>query len=277
MIYREFAKSGFKTSVIGMGTYYDSLWIAAAMLFKGHRGEVQKLSALKAGLDGGINFIDTAEIYQSEGIVARAIAGRKRDELFLATKVWSNHLRPDKLEKALRRSLSRLNTRYVDLYQVHFPSSRVPIAETMGAMEKLVDEGVIRNIGVSNFSYNQLIAAEAAMKKHEISSTQMHYNMLRRDVEEQILPHCEKERIAMIAYYPLAHGKLARTSGESVERIMRDHNCSSRSQVALAWLVARSPVNFPIPRASREEHVKEDVSAGDVALSPEEMKSLESL
>ncbi len=274
-MYREFGNTGFKPSVLGMGTYYDAFWIASAMLFKIQRGKGKKIDALKAGLENGINFIDTAEIYQSEPLVAEAIKGRKRDELFIATKVWSNHLKPDKLEKSCRRSLAKLGTSYIDLYQIHFPSSRAPITETMSAMEKLVDRGLIRSIGVSNFSYNQMLEAESALKKHRLSSTQMNYNMLHRDVEREILPHCEKEKISMIAYYPLGHGKLAKKSYDAIEKICADRKITY-AQLALAWLVSRSPVNFPIPRASQPSHVKEDALAGDVTLSPEEMKRLES-
>ena len=88
MRYREFAKTGFKTSLVGMGTYYDALWIAQAMIFRIQRGKDKKLDSLKAGLEAGLNFIDTAEIYTSENIVAEAIKERKRDELFVATKVF---------------------------------------------------------------------------------------------------------------------------------------------------------------------------------------------
>ena len=279
MLYREFGKSGFKTSVIGMGTYYDALWIATAMIFKLQRSAAKKLDALNTGLDNGINFIDTAELYQSETIVAKAIKGRKRDELFIATKVWSNHLSADKIEKSCMKSLSRLDTSYIDLYQIHFPSTRTPLRETIGAMEKLVSEGKIRNIGISNFSYNQMIEAESALKSQELCSTQMNYNMLRRDVEREILPHCEKEKIAMIPYYPLAHGKLGKENGlgkgEAIDKILKNHKGLSYSQLALSWLVTRSDVNFPIPRASRSSHVKDNALAGDVLLTPEEMKTLE--
>lgn len=276
-MYREFGKSSFKTSVIGMGTYYDAFWIASAMIFRVQRGRARKLEALKTGLDIGINFIDSAEIYQSETIVGDAIKGRKRDELFIATKVWGIHLKPDKLEKACRRSLSKLNTSYVDLYQIHFPSSRVPITKTMAAMEKLVDLGLIRNIGVSNFSFAQMTEAESALKKYELASTQMNYNLSRRDVEKEILPHCEKEKIAMIPYFPLAHGKLAKRTNEVIERISKNHGGISYARVALGWLTTRSSLNFPIPRASNAIHVKDNASAGDVILSPEEMKSLDTI
>jgi len=110
-----------------MGTYYDPQWIATAKTIGWKRGAASKVEALEAGLDGGMNFIDTAELYGSEPLVARAIKGRKREDLFIATKVWPNHLRRDALVRALENSLKRLETPYVDLYQVHFPNTRVPI------------------------------------------------------------------------------------------------------------------------------------------------------
>jgi diketogulonate reductase-like aldo/keto reductase len=174
------------------------------MLFGIRRGKEKKLEALKTGLDSGINFIDTAEIYRSEPIVAKAIAGRKRDELFVASKVWSNHLKPESLVESCKKSLENLGISYTDLYQIHSPSSRVPITDTMRAMEDLLDKGLIRSIGISNFSYGQTVEAVQAMKRHEISSTQMSYSLVHRDIEREILPYCEKEKIAVIAYFPLA-------------------------------------------------------------------------
>ncbi|MDG6923670.1 MAG: aldo/keto reductase [Nitrososphaerota archaeon] len=275
MRYREFARTGFKLSTIGMGTYYDPVWIMLATLLGIQRGRESKLKALTAGLDSGINFIDTAEIYRSESIVADAIAGRKRDEIFIASKVWSNHLKPEALAKACKKSLERLHTPYIDLDQIHFPSSRVPIKETMGAMEDLMEKGMIRSIGISNFSYAQLVEAVEAMKKHEISSVQLNYNLAHRDVEREILPYCEKENIALIAYYPLGHGKLARDSRGIKEVVSNRAGKISPPQVALSWLTTRSECVYPIPRASTMDHVKEDALAGDVVLSQEEMEMLD--
>jgi diketogulonate reductase-like aldo/keto reductase len=275
MRYKEFAKTGFKTSLVGMGTYYDPLWIAQAMILGVQRGKEKKLDALKAGLEGGINFIDTAEIYRSESIVAEAIKERKRDELFVATKVFRTHLHEDALIKSCKRSLSKLGTSYIDLYQVHMPNSRVPIKETMGAMEKLLNDGLIRAIGISNFSMKQMQDAEAALKKAEISSTQMSYSLAHREIEKGILPHCEKENIAVIAYFPLGHGKLA---GEFKGYSDVTSNVESKkwipSQVALSWLFSKKVV-FPIPRASKRNHVQLDAQAADLQLTPYLMQILE--
>jgi diketogulonate reductase-like aldo/keto reductase len=257
-----------------MGTYYDPPWILLATLFGIRRGKISKIDAIKAGLDLGMNFIDTAEIYRSEPLIARAIAGYKRDELFVASKVWSNHLREDALKKACKRSLLRLATSYLDLYQVHFANTRVPISETMRAMEQLVDGGLIRAIGVSNFSLSQMIEAESALKKHELASNQLHYNLAHRTVERDVLPHCEKENIALIAYFPLAHGKLSKEGG-AITEIAYKHN-ATRSQVALSWLLRKSNVTFPIPRASKANHIREDARAPDLNLSNEDLSRLDS-
>jgi diketogulonate reductase-like aldo/keto reductase len=244
------------------------------MLFGIRRGKENKLEVLKTGLDSGINFIDTAEIYRSEPIVATAIAGRKRDEIFVASKVWSNHLKPESLVKSCQKSLEHLGTSYMDLYQIHSPSSRVPITDTMRAMEDLLDKGLIRSIRISNFSYRQTVEAVQAMKRHEVSSTQMSYSLVHRDIAREILPYCEKEKIAVIAYFPLGHGKLAKNSSGINEIIAKRTNHLKPSQVALSWLFNRSESVFPIPRASKFKHVRENAIAGDIELIPAEMKLL---
>jgi diketogulonate reductase-like aldo/keto reductase len=272
--YKTLGKDGPKLSEIGMGTYYDPLWIATAKSIGWMRGASAKVEALRAGLDGGINLIDTAEIYGSEPLVARAIRGRKRQELFVATKVWPNHLRRDALVRALEKSLRRLETSYVDLYQVHFPNSRVPIAETMAAMEEMKDKGKLLSIGVSNFSLQQLIEANAALKKSQIASNQVEYSLANREIEADLLPYCESNGISILAYYPLGHGKLA---GGGAQRKM-EAPCKAYSktpaQVALNWLVSGRNV-FAIPRASRAGHVKENLGASGWELRPDDKTLLE--
>jgi diketogulonate reductase-like aldo/keto reductase len=275
MRYREFAKTSFKTSLIGMGTFYDAFWIGQAMIFHFQRGKDKKLDALKAGLEAGINFIDTAEIYRSENIVAEAIKERKRDELFVATKVFQRHLHEDALIKSCKRSLSKLGTSYIDLYQIHMPNSRVPIGETMGAMEKLLNDGLIRAIGISNFSFKQMKEAEEALKKAEISSTQMNYNLVHRGIEKDILPHCEKEKIAVIAYFPLGHGKLIGEFGGYPEIMKSMDKKWTPSHVALSWLFSRSEAVFPIPRASTRNHVQLNAQAADLQLTSDQIQTLE--
>jgi len=270
---KEFGKTGRKVPEIGMGTYYDPLWIVTGFL-GWKRGAAKKVAALKEGLDRGMLFIDTAEIYQSEPLVAEAIRGGKRDELFLATKVAWNHLHHDDVIKSLEKSLRRLDTSYVDLYQVHMPNGRVPIGETMSAMEELVSQGKVLAIGVSNFSLEQVKAAQASLSKSQLASIQMPYNLMNRSLERNLLPYCDRESIAVMAYYPLAHGKLA-PSDSAVAELSAKYS-KTRSQLALRWLAQKKNV-FPIPRASNPEHVRSNSEASGWELAPEDATRLEKL
>ena len=270
---KEFGRTNKKVSEVGMGTYYDPAWIATA--FPGWRRDAtRKVEAIRTGLDSGMTLIDTAEIYRSEPLVAKAVQGRKREELFIATKVWPGHLQRDSVIRALEKSLSQLQLDYVDLYQIHWPNPRIPISETMSAMEELVARGRILDVGVSNFSLEQLVEANAALKKSQLASTQMSYNLLDRSIERGILPYCEREGIAVLAYYPLAHGRLA--SGEHRLEEFAKERSRTPAQVALNWLTSRANV-FPIPRASNPPHVAEDVGASGWRLTEDDLAELEGL
>ncbi len=185
---KQFGKTGRAVTEIGMGTYYDKPWIRVAK-HGWSIGASRKTKALRAGLEGGIRLIDTAEAYYSEPFVAKAIRGMKRDELFIATKVWLDHLHREDLVLALERSLKRLELSYVDLYQIHFPNSSVPIRETMGAMQEMVGRGKMLSIGVSNFSLEQMIEANSALAKSEIASAQVNYSLIHRKYEKDIIPY----------------------------------------------------------------------------------------
>ncbi len=271
MMTKQFGKTGRAVTEIGMGTYYDKPWIRVAK----HGvalGASRKIKAIRAGLERGINLIDTAEAYFSEPFVAKAIKGRKRDELFIATKVWLDHLHRDDLVMALDRSLRRMELTYVDLYQIHFPNSSVPIAETMGAMEEMIEKGKIRAIGVSNFSLAQMTEANSALRKSQLAASQVNYSLVHRKVERDIIPYCQQNGLAVLAYYPLGHGTLAKPSPK-LDAICR-RNSKTAAQVALNWLVSKPNV-FAIPRASRSNHVVEDLGGSGWRLSEGEIAELE--
>ena len=275
MEYRPFGKSGVKVSVIGMGTYYDPLWIAASMIGLKPSRE-RKIQALRVGLENGINLIDTAEIYGSETIVGEAIKGFNRDELFIATKVWPSHLRYDSVIKAAQGSLRRLGVKYIDLYQIHFPNRKVPIEETMRAMEYLVDKGIIRFIGLSNFNLKQVIEAQQALKRHEVVALQLPYSLVDRRIEEDIIPYSKKENIAILCYYPLGHGRLVREFPEDLLTLVKkNHGDKTPAQIALNWIISKHENTFPIPRASNPIHVEENLGAVGWRLSEEEIKIIE--
>lgn len=277
MDYGEFGRAKVKVSDIGMGTYYDASWIAASRLSGYRQGREDKIAALRSGIELGINLIDTAEIYETEPLVAEAIKGYRRDTLFIATKVWPMHLKYDQVLKAAQRSLQRLQCSYIDLYQIHWPNPMVPIKETMRAMEKLVDDGEVRYIGVSNFSLSQTKEAEEALSKYELVSNQVEYSLKVREIEADLLPYCDKNGIVILAYRPLAHGALANPSGKLkavIDEISQKDGGKTSSQIALNWLLNKSRMVFPIPRASRPQRVAEDAGAVGWSLDPSDMAKL---
>jgi diketogulonate reductase-like aldo/keto reductase len=275
MEFRDFGKTGVKVSMIGMGTYYDPQWIVLSRIGIMPSKE-RRVEAIKTGLEGGINFIDTAELYNTEELVAEAINGYDREKLFIATKVWPSHLKYDAVIKAAKNSLKRLKTKYIDLYQIHFPSRTVPIEESMRAMEKLVDDGIIRFIGVSNFNLEQLKKAQESLKKYEISSIQMPYSLVDRRLESDILPYTKENNIAVICYYPLGHGRLTKQfPSDALELIKKNHGDKTYAQISLNWIISKHENTFPIPRASNPSHVKENLEAVGWRLTKEEIEKLE--
>jgi diketogulonate reductase-like aldo/keto reductase len=278
MEYRDFGRTKVKVSAIGMGTYYDVSWTMASRLLSHRQGREDKIAALKSGIEICINLIDTAEMYDTEPLVAEAIRGFNRDAIFIATKVSSTHLKYQQVLKAAQRSLEKLQCSYIDLYQIHWPNPLVPIKDTMRAMEKLVDEGKVRYIGVSNFSLSQTKKAEEALSKHELVSNQVQYSLKARKIETDLLPYCDRNSIAILAYRPVAHGELANPSGRLktvVDEISQKHGGKTPAQIALNWLVNKSKMIFPIPRASRPQRVKENVGAVGWNLDPEDMVKLD--
>lgn len=278
MEYHEFGKTGFKVSDIGMGTFYDPAYVTASFILRHKIGRAEKVAALRKGLELGINLIDTAEIYKTEDIVAEAIKDHDREDLFLSTKVFWNHLRYKDVLKAAENSLKKLRCSYIDLYHVHMPNRRVPIEETMKAMEKLVDEGKIRYIGVSNFSLQQMKKTEEALSKNELASNQVEYSLRVRTIENDVLPYCEQKRIAIMAYRPLAHGALAEPNARLkhiMDGISQKYGGKTPAQIALNWLIRKSKMIFPIPRASRPERVIENAGAVGWSLEAEDLKKLE--
>ena len=278
MEYHEFGNTGFKVSDVGMGTYYDPAYLTVSFVFRRQGGRAEKTAALRKGLELGINLIDTAEIYQTEGIVAEAIKDHERENLFLSTKVLLTHLRYQSVLKAAENSLKRLKCSYIDLYQIHMPNRMVPIEETMRAMEKLVEDGKIRHIGVSNFSLEQMKKAEEALSKNKLVSNQVEYSLKVRSVENDLLLYCEQKRIAILAYRPIAHGSLASPKGQLkrvMDEISQKYGGKTPAQIALNWLMGKSGMVFPIPRASRPERVIENAGSVGWRLEAEDVKKLE--
>jgi diketogulonate reductase-like aldo/keto reductase len=241
-----------------------------------YRGGVEPL---RRGVELGAVLIDTAEMYGTEDVVGQAVKGI-RDRVFLATKVSGSHLRYDDVLRAAETSLRLLDTDFIDLYQIHWPNSRVPIKETMRAMEALVDRGQIKYIGVSNFSVEELREAQAAMSKYPIVSNQVLYNLNNRGIERDLLPYCQRHHITIIAYTPLDDGRLATKSRFRRGRGMRaleevaTQVQKTLAQVALNWCTSRPQV-IAIPKSNSLVRIEENCQASGWRLSPTQIQLLD--
>jgi diketogulonate reductase-like aldo/keto reductase len=235
------------------------------------------IRALRLGLDLEMKFIDTAEMYgggHSEEVVARALEGR-HDPTFVASKVSPRHFAYDDVLAAARRSLKRLGLKQMDLYQLHWPNPRIPISETMKAMERLVGDGLIRYIGVSNFSVEQMKEAQESLSHEKIVSNQVEFSLIDRGVEAGILQYCQKEGLTLIAYSPLGQGKIPRGRGsafKALDEIARKLG-KSRNQVALNWVLQHDSI-VAIPKTADTDHVKENAEVAEWKLPREDYEKL---
>jgi diketogulonate reductase-like aldo/keto reductase len=259
MLIKELANTGVRVPEIGFGTWDYK------------RG----VEPLRAAMAYGACLIDTAEAYGTEEIVGLAIKGQ-RSRVFLATKVSPRNFKWRDLVAAAERSLRRLGTDHIDLYQLHWPNLTIPIEEPMRGMEALVDAGKVRFIGVSNFSIRDLKEAQAALSKHQIVANQVRYSLIERTIEGGLLQYCQRSRITVIAYSPLATG-LANIRALDPERVLHkvaEATAKSEAQVALNWCIGKENV-IAIPKASTVAHVMENLGASGWKLEPELARLLE--
>jgi len=301
MEYARLGKSNLKVSRLGLGGWQfgKEPWGLT------DKDVIRKI--INTAIDLGINFIDTAESYGegfSERVIGEVIRERgDRENLVIATKVSSWHLSYKDVLKACNKSLERLGFKYIDLYQVHWPNMYTPVKETMSALERLVDEGKVRYIGLSNFPPCLIREAVASLKKYEIISNQVVYSIIERTIEVEILPTMRELGIITIAYSPLCMGLLtgkydektvfpkedirswyplfaiksnytqALKIVEMLKDLAKKYN-KEVPQIALNWLLKHDDV-FPIFGAKKPEHVKINVGATGWRLSEEDWRKIE--
>ncbi len=234
---------------------------------------------LRRVVELGIDLIDTADSYGpevSENLIAEALHPYP-DGLVIATKgglrrsgpgQWPRDARPERLRECCEASMRRLKLDRIDLYQLHSPDPQVPYEDSVGALKELQDEGKIRHVGISNVSVEELERARAIV---EVVTVQNRYNLEDRD-SEAVLERCEELRIGFIPWFPLATGRLAEAGGP-LDRIAREHDATP-AQIALAWLLARSPAMLPIPGTSSIKHLEENVAAARIQLSEEQVREI---
>jgi aryl-alcohol dehydrogenase-like predicted oxidoreductase len=234
---------------------------------------------LRHVVNAGVNLIDTADSYGpdvSENVIAEALYPYP-DDLVIATKGglerpgpgrWVPAGRPERLKRCCEASLRRLKLERIDLYQLHRVDPKVPVEDSIGALAELQDEGKIRHIGVSNVTGEEL---DRARQIATIISVQNRYNLADRHAED-VLEECERSGLGFFPWAPLAAGDLAEPGGP-VDEAARAHDATP-GQVALAWLLARSPVILPIPGTGSIPHFEENLEAAQLELSPDELEAL---
>ena len=266
---RLFGNASRSVPVIGQGTWNFPT--------RGARVDDAK-AALRAGIELGMTHIDTAEMYgdgRSEEIIGEAIADLPRERLFIVSKVLPSNASYAGTLRACEASLRRLRTEYLDCYLLHWRGN-APLSETMRALEKLVDDGKIRSLGVSNFDIDDLDEARAALTKHRIACNQVLYHLGERGIERKLIPYCVRNGIAVVGYSPLGSGEFPSEQskrGRVLAEIAEQRGLRSQ-QVALAFL-ARLEGTFVIPKAANVEHARENAAAGDIVLSDEEVVAVE--
>ena len=241
----------------------------------GERGSAAKAeaAALRLGIDLGVTLIDTAEMYGNGGaeeVVAEAIAGQ-RDKIFLVSKVYPHNASRDGVPAACERSLQRLKTDRLDLYLLHWRGSH-PLAETVGAFEKLREAGKIRAWGVSNFDVNDMQELARLKAGAACATNQVIYHPDSRGIEYDLLPWCAEHRIPVMAYSPIGQaGRLLRSA--ALREVAKRHDATP-AQIAIAWGL-RHPHVISIPKAVDPAHVRQNAAAGEIALTEEDLAAID--
>ena len=216
----------------------------------------------------GYRHIDTAQVYENEREVGEGLrASRvKRDEVFVTTKIWTNHFAPNDLERSTKESLTRLRLSDVDLLLLHWPNPQVPLAETLGALARVKKLGMVRHIGVSNFTVALIDEAVAACPEPLVCDQVEYHPYLD---QTKVREACTRHDMALVAYSPVAKGRIK--NDETLARIGQAHG-KTAAQVCLRWLVQQNA--SAIPRTSRIERLSENIDIFDFALSAEEMQQI---
>jgi diketogulonate reductase-like aldo/keto reductase len=264
-------KSGFEMPSFGIGT-----WQMGGREIRNPENDDQKdIAAIQEAIKLGVTHIDTAEQYAggfAEIIVGKAIKNYDRFKLFIVSKISPEHLNYDNVLKSCAASLERLETNYLDLYLIHSPSLEIPIEETLKAMDKLMEKGLIKNIGVSNFKTERLIDAQKHTK-NKIVVNQVYYNLVIRQPErEGLLEYCQNNDVLLEAYRPVEKGTLLTQPDPILEKVAKKYD-KTPAQIAINWLISQENV-ITLAKTSIIEHLKENLGAIGWKLKSEDVEDL---
>ncbi len=261
--------SGFSLPVFGLGTWL----MGGRVTHDPDNNDKRDITAIQSAIASGITHIDTAESYAAgyaEKLIGQAIKEFDRTKLFIVSKVSPTHLKYQDVIKAAKNSLSRLNTDYLDLYLIHKPNLYIPIQETMKALDWLIDEGLIKNIGVSNFTVERIREAQS-YTKNKIVANQVHYNLIYREPEiKGVLEYCQQNEIFLIAWRPVEQGILASPDTAILNQLAKKYN-KTPAQIAVNWLISQ-PMVVTISTMRSKEHLKENLGALDWRISDKDIE-----
>lgn len=244
-----------------------------ALSTKNSERDQKRINVIRHGIDLGLNFIDTAELYgggHAEEIVGKTILGI-RSKVIIASKINPENCSKNMLSKALDASLKRLNTDYIDLYQIHWPNPRIPFDETFEVLEKLIDQGKIRWIGLSNFSLDELKHVQTLSSS--IVSLQMEYNPIERGIESDILPYCQEFGITLIAYSALNIGPYFFEKHRKFLKCLEKKYNRSYQQLILKWLLKNSSVAIAVKSTSLK-HTRDNSLYADFELCDDDINTM---
>lgn len=263
--------TGFSLPILGLGT-----WRMGGKREKNTIDDEKNITIIQEAIHFGVTHIDTAEAYgegHSEELIGLAIKEFDRKNLFLTSKISPEHALYADVMISLKESLRRLQTSYLDLYLLHRPNPiDIPIADTMHALDDLVAEGLVKNIGVSNFNNEQFEEAQF-YAKNKLVVNQVHYNLLYREAEKKALvEYCIDNDVMLVAYRPLQEGLLANNGIQILDELCSRYH-KTPIQIALNWLISQSNI-VTIAQTSNKQHLEEMIGAVDFFLSPEDIEKL---
>lgn len=260
---------GRQIPALGLGT-----WKVGGGSSPDYSQDEKALRGLQTALEIGYTHIDTAEMYadgHTEELVGQAIQSYRRSDLFITSKVWPSNLAYPSVLNACEGSLKRLQTDYLDLYLIHWPSDDIPLDESFGALNELVRKGQVRHLGVSNFNPEQLQKARS-LSATPLATAQVPYSLYnRRYARNGVLTACQEAGMILTAYTPLEKGRLLE---DPVVKAIADMTGAGPAQVALAWLIAQPGV-VAIPMSMDPYHLGQNLQAAELELSPEDLQRLD--
>jgi len=268
-----------KIPVLGLGT-----WQIGGKYEADYSSDEENIQAMKKAIELGYTLIDTAELYgagHTEELVGKAINHVDRKKLFIVSKVIGSHLSYNNVVTAAKKSLERLQIAYFDLYLIHHPNPDIPMKETMRAMDYLVEYGITKFIGVSNFSVKEMQEAQK-WSKNKIAVNQIQYSLISRNkstycdcvnMESEIIPYCQENGIVIMADRPLHKGELLDKTNPVMDKLCKKYK-KTTPQIALNWLISKKNI-ITIPKSTNIEHLKENLGAMGWRLDKEDIDLLD--